>query len=63
VYKSNRGSVKLLDGVYYDQDYNDVYVPLTQSDAQLFVSAVNRQEAELGRRLSLSEIILLVPKD
>jgi hypothetical protein len=63
MFRSERGSVKLLDGVYYDQNYNDVYVPLTQSDAQIFVSAVNQQEVELGRRLSYSEIMLLVPED
>jgi hypothetical protein len=53
---SNRGSVKFMDGSFYDGRYNIVYIPLTKAGIEGFLSAVNTAEEEKCRRLTYLEL-------
>lgn len=60
MFRSKLGTVKMVGDIYYDKNYNEVYVPLTLQDALRFVNAVNKEEAELKRQLSRVEVMTIV---
>lgn len=56
---SSKGSVRFLEGTFFDYNMNDIYVPLDNKDYRDFLLRVNSEEDACGRRLTKDELITL----
>lgn len=56
---SNKGSIKFLEGTFFDYSMKDVYVPLDNKDFRDFLTRVNSEEDAVGRRLTSDELVVL----
>lgn len=57
--KLARSGVRFLDGVFYAQDWTEVYVPLSNRDAMHFQSVVSAFERSIGRLATKTELARL----
>jgi hypothetical protein len=53
---SENGSVRFIDGTFYDSNFREVFVPLTNAEYHSFCKRVEDLEKTLGRKLSYAEI-------
>lgn len=60
MFSSKMGSVTLLGDIFYNQRYQEVYIPINHQDALRFISLIEKEEARHNRRLSLNEINAIV---
>lgn len=54
-----RGSIRYLDGTFFDINWNSVFVPLTKKEYDKYFQNVETLEHTLGRVLSYAELLSL----
>lgn len=59
VVQSDRGSIRYLDGTFYDQYWVAVFTPLDSREYGRYLQSVNYIEKQVRRRLAHKELIEL----
>lgn len=49
-------TLRIVNGVFYDRNWQEVYVPLTKAEYERIVRTVYQEERRLNRRLRKAEL-------